>query len=90
MLGEIWDYILDGIEWLKDAISDTFTGLGEFSKYGLGFGLCGVLFLLFTDKWMLAPFLSYMKPASKVITLVLTYIGTFGACYLLGNRMENN
>lgn len=98
-LSDIWDYILDGFDYfihfdwffdLKDLIVDMFTGLSEFSKVGLAFGVLGVLFLLFTKQWMLDSFLAYMKPAQKVITSILTYVGTFVACYILGNRFENS
>jgi MFS superfamily sulfate permease-like transporter len=96
---DIWDYICDGFdyiihfEWVgdaKDGIVDLFSNLGEFSKYGLVFGILGCLFLILTSKWMLSPFLSYMKPTAKVIVLIGTYVGTFIACYLVGSHFENS
>lgn len=98
-LSDIWDIVCDGFsyifsfEWLgdlKDGIVDTFSNLGEFSMYGLVFGIVGCLFILFTSKWMLSPFLSYMKPASKIFTLIATYLATFIACYFLGSHFENS
>jgi len=73
-LSDIWDYLLDGLDYLihfdwffdvKDSLVDIFTGLGEFSKVGLAFGVLGVLFLIFTQKWMLDAFLAYMNPPFK-------------------------
>jgi hypothetical protein len=99
MIGEVWDYICDGFsyvfsfEWIgdaKDGIVDTFSNLGEFSMYGLVFGILGCLFLVFTSQWMLTPFLSYMKPVNKIITMILTYVGTFVTCYILGAHFQNS
>jgi len=98
-LGDLWDYITDGFdylihfEWffdLKDLIVDSFSNLGEFSKYGLVFGLLGCAFILFTSQWMLTPFLSYMKPTSKILTGVATYVVTFIVSYLMGSHFENS
>jgi hypothetical protein len=98
-LSDIWDYICDGFdylihfEWffaLKDGVVDAFSNLGEFSKYGLIFGIFGCLFLILTSQWMLTPFLSYMKPASKIIIGIATYVVTFIACYVLGSHFENS
>lgn len=96
---DIWDYILDGFDYiihfdwffdLKDLMVDLFSGLSEFSRLGLGFGIAGILFLVFTKKFMLDAFLLYMNPAQRIITSILTYVGTFVACYILGNRFENS
>jgi hypothetical protein len=98
-LSDIWDYIVDGFDYLihfewfgdaKDWVVDIFSNLGEFSTYGLGFGICSCIFLLFTKQWMLDPFLSYMKPVSRIVVSSLTFIVTFIACYIMGSHFENS
>ncbi len=98
-LDDFWDYIVDGFdyiihfEWvgdLKDGIVETFSNLGEFSMYGLIMGICGILFLLFTKKYMLDAFLKYMKPGAGIVITILTFALTFVALYLIGSRMENS
>lgn len=80
-------------EWLGslwEIISGAFEGLGEFSMYGLTFGILTTVFLFAVSKWTLAPFLVYYTPTGKIVWTVITYAGTFVAGYLMGKGFENS
>jgi hypothetical protein len=98
MFSEIWDSIVDGFdylihfEWagdLWDGITDFFSNISEVSSYGIIFGIIGCAFILFTSKWMLGSFTSYMKPMSKIIVTILTYVVTFLVSYVIGKRFQD-
>jgi len=86
-----WEYFI-GFEWfddVKDFFSSMFENLGEFSPYGLVFGILTVGMLFLLSKWTLEPFLQYYTPAGRIIWGTITYIGTFVAGYFMGKFYEN-
>ena len=88
-LMDAWDYVVDSLSGFWDGVGETFENLGQFSTYGLIFGVIGVAVILLTHQWMLGSFTKLMKPGSAVLTTVLTYLTTFIAGYVLGSRFEN-
>lgn len=77
-------------QWLPDLWENfvgLFENLGEFSAGGLVFGLLsgGVVFL--SRNYMLAPFLQYMSPVSKIFWTVATYASCLIVGYLVGKRL---
>ena len=85
-------YYFIHFEWVGDAIEaarETFSTIGEFSVYGAIFGIlsAGIVFVL--RKWLLNPFLEFMKPGTATLTMILTFVITFVAGYLLGKRFED-
>lgn len=90
-LVEAWEYISE-FGWLSDIwefITSAFEGLGEFSMYGLVFGILTTVFLFLVSKWTLAPFLAYYDATGKIVWTIITYAGTFAAGYLMGKAFEN-
>lgn len=85
---DIWEWMNDVGNNVSDFFSNLFEGLGGVSGTGLLFGVIGLVFLLFAGKWTLAPFLKYQGAVGKVIWSVVTYAGTFIACYFIGNHFE--
>ena len=90
-LEDAWSYIKD-FEWwedLKDLLGSSFEGLGEFSMYGLVFGIVSVVVLYLLSSYTLAPFLAYYSATGKILWGGITYVGTFIAGYLMGKHFEN-
>ena len=98
MLDEIWDSLCDtfeyilGFEWVSDfweAITGVFENIGEFSIFGLIFGLISAGFIYFVRDYMLNPFLDNMIGFSKIFWMVATYAACFAVGYLLGKHFED-
>jgi len=91
-LSETFGYIIT-FEWFSDIgefFGSMFEGIGEFSIYGIVFGVATVAMLFFLSKWTLQPFLQYYSPSGKILWGTITYIGTFISGYLLGKVFENS
>lgn len=93
-----FDDILDGImeffsfSWVSDIpefFSSMFEGIGEFSLFGLAFGLISAGTIFFLRGYMLEPFLKFYSPFGQIFWGAVTYIGCFMAGYLLGKHFEN-
>jgi hypothetical protein len=97
-LEDIWDWIVDAFiyvftfEWFGDVadfFASMFENLGEFSIFGLVFGVIGAGTVYLARDYMLHPFLVHFSPAMAIFWGAVTYIGTFFAGYLVGNHFEN-
>lgn len=99
MLDEIWDWITEAFEYIisfewffdaKDSIVELFESIGEFSFYGLFFGIASCSVILFTKQWLLDPFLARGSFVSGMIITILTFVMTFVVGYLIGKKMEDS
>lgn len=95
---EIWDYIVEGweylisFEWLTDIwefFGSMFENLGDFSVIGLTLGLVGSGVIYLARDYMLKPFLIHMSPMGSIFWGGATYLGTFAAGYLMGKHFDN-
>jgi len=98
MIDEIIDWVMDifgyifSFEWLSDAwefVGSMFENIGEFSVYGLFFGLLGFAVVFFARDYMLTPFLVNMADMEAFFWMIATYIATFIAGYFMGKHFEN-
>ena len=98
MLGDIFDYISEGFEYiisfdwfgdLTDALGSAFEGIGEFSFLGIAFGLLTGGLNWYLRKWLLYPFLQYYNPTWKIIMTIATIGASFIAGYFIGKFYEN-
>jgi hypothetical protein len=98
-LEDAWDYILDGVdylihfEWISgigEFLGSMFEGIGEFSVFGLVFGILTLLLIIIIGKWTIAPFAIHYKPLGQLIIYILTYVGCFAGGYLVGKHFEND
>ena len=97
-LDDVWDAICDGFdyfihfEWVSDfweAITELFESIGEFSIWGLIFGL-GSAFLVFAlRKYMLDPFLKGTGFASYWFWAIITLVSCFIVGYLIGKHFSD-
>jgi MFS superfamily sulfate permease-like transporter len=95
---EVWEYLSEGImyvisfEWISDFwefISSAFEDIGEFSIYGLAFGLSAVGLIFYLRDYMIVPFIQYYEPIARMFWTVATYITVFVGGYFLGKAFEN-
>lgn len=89
---EIWDYIIT-FEWWSEFwefIGSAFENIGEFSYYGLVFGLLGAGLIFALREQMIEPFLKFYKPAGRLFWTIVTYIGVFLGGYFMGKAFENS
>ena len=88
---DILTYIIS-FEWLSDLgdlFGSMFENIGEFSVYGLGFGVLGTTLIFFTRDYMITPFVQYYPPVQATFWTIATYITVFIGGYLLGKAFEN-
>jgi hypothetical protein len=104
-LDDIIDFISEGFGSIAEGFEIVFTGeifgligeffsemfenIGEFSFFGLLFGLIGAGTIFFLKDYMLMPFLKFYSPTGQMFWGAVTYIGTFIAGYMLGKYFEN-
>lgn len=98
MIDEIIDGVTDffsyifSFEWFSDVwdfIGSMFENIGQFSVYGVAFGLVGFGTVFLAKDYMLTPFLIHMGSFEAFFWMIATYIGCFVAGYLIGCHFEN-
>jgi hypothetical protein len=98
-LSETFEYIIT-FEWFGDVgdfFGSMFEGLGEFSIYGLVFGVLTVGFSYMTRYINLAgkgmglieSMTQYMSPNQRFFWTIASYVGSFVAGYFMGKFFEN-
>ena len=99
MLDEIWDFIVEGFEYiigfewagdLWELITSVFEDIGSISFVGLLFGLISFGIIFGFRNQMLNPFLVHMGSVEAMVWGGATYVGSFVGVYLLGKGMENS
>ena len=88
---EAFEYIIS-FEWFSDFwdfVSPAFEDIGEFSFYGLAFGLLSIMLIFFTRSYMITPFVKFYEPVGRIFWTIATYVTVFGGGYFLGRAFEN-
>lgn len=60
------EWIMESVEGLWDVITSMFDDVGDFSIYGLIFGLMAIGIIFYLRNQLLMPFLKYYKTAGKI------------------------
>lgn len=92
---EIFEYIIS-FEWTEDIadfFSSMFEDIGEFSIYGLIFGIISagtILYIEFYTRFKpVSSFTDYLSPLERVFWNIATYVGCFVGGYFMGKFFEN-
>ena len=106
-LEDAWDMFLEGLEYIftfewwgdvADLLGSAFEDIGEFSFFGLAFGILGVAFsfgtryfnLNGTGMGIIESMTQFMPPFQRIMWTVLSYVGAFIGGYIMGKYFENS
>lgn len=91
---DFWDgliYIIT-LQWVGDIpefFGSMFENIGEFSPFGLVFGLLSAGLIYMLREQMLTPFIKNMGGIEGIFWTIATYVVCFATGYFMGKHFEN-